>query len=377
MRLFFVVLLFLIPHLLVGNTIQRERSGLWVVRYAVITKSDIDKLLATAIDLNVSDIFFQIRALGHAYYNSKWEPRATKIEGNFDPLSYVIKKSASSGIRIHAWVNMFYVWAGDQFPNAKNHIVNRHSDYVLRNDKFPEYQSLKREGHEGYFLDPKVIAVQDDLLNIVREIAGSYDLAGIHLDYYRYPSLTYSFTPSSRTIYMLNSIYDPLKIYQSSQSYSEQRGYEVFLHADREYRKSLTDVLSNYLAIITKTVKKLQPDLEVSVAVKPDPVQAKHRYFQDWLSWLRNDICDFVVLMNYRTEWHDFDSVLKQLSDRNMKEKIIVGISTYNQNVDAVLKRLQAVREAEFTGYSLFSYNHLFENKSYLIKLQRQIMARR
>jgi uncharacterized lipoprotein YddW (UPF0748 family) len=377
MRLFFVVLLYLIPHFLVGNTIQNERSGLWVVRYAVTTKSDIDKILSTAIELNISDIFFQIRSLGYTYYNSKWEPKTTNIKGDFDPLEYVIKKSASTGIRIHAWVNMFYVWAGDQLPDEKNHIINRDSDYVLRNDQFPDYKSLKREGHEGFFLDPKVNTVKNDLLNILREIAGSYDLAGIHLDYFRYPSLAYSFTPASRTIHMFNSIYDPWEIYKSSKIYSEQRGYEVFLHADREYRKSLVDTLNNYLSVITRTVKKLQPDLELSVAVKPDPVQAKHRYFQDWLSWLRYDICDFVVLMNYRTEWLDFDSVLKQLNHRNVKEKIVVGISTYNQNVQAVLKRVEAIREEGFTGYSLFSYNHLIENKTYLLQLQRQIMARR
>ncbi|MCK4559473.1 MAG: family 10 glycosylhydrolase [Calditrichia bacterium] len=377
MRLFLVVLLYLIPHLLIGNTVHGERSALWVVRYAVTTKSDVDRILSTAIELNISDIFFQIRALGHTYYNSQWEPKAASVEDDFDPLEYVIKKSDHSGMRIHAWVNMFYVWAGDQFPENKSHILNKHSDYVLRDGDFPDYKSLKRQGHEGFFLDPKVAAVQDDLLNILREISEYYDLDGIHLDYYRYPSLAYSFTPASRTMYMMEDIYDPWIIYQSAQTYTEQRGYEVFLYADREYRKSLTGTLSNYLEVISKTIKNIQPDLELSVAVKPDPVIAKHRYFQDWLSWLRNDICDFVAIMNYRTDWQEFNSVLKQLNDRNLKEKIIVGISTYNQDVGAVLKRLKATRDGGFAGFSLFSYNYLHENKEYLMNLQRQIIARR
>ena len=377
MRLFLVVLLYLIPHLLIGNIVHGERSALWVVRYAVTTKSDVDRILSTAIELNISDIYFQIRALGYTYYNSQWEPKAASVEDDFDPLEYVTKKSNQSGIRIHAWVNMFYVWAGDQFPENKNHILNKHSDYVLRDGDFPDYKSLKRQGHEGFFLDPKVAAVQDDLLNILREISEYYDLDGIHLDYYRYPSLKYSFTPASRTIYMMQDIYDPWIIYQSAQAYTEQRGYEVFLYADREYRKSLTGTLSKYLELISKTIKNIQPDLELSVAVKPDPVIAKHRYFQDWLSWLRNDICDFIVIMNYRTDWQEFGSILKQLNDRNLKEKIIVGISTYNQDVEAVLKRLEATRDGGFAGFSLFSYNYLHENIEYLMSLQRQIIVRR
>jgi uncharacterized lipoprotein YddW (UPF0748 family) len=104
-------------------------------------------------------------------------------------------------------------------------------------------------------------------------------------------------------------------------------------------------------------------------------VEAKHRYFQDWVSWLKSNICDFVVLMNYRTEWSEFNSVLNQLKGRKLKEKIIVGISTYNQDVAAVLKRLEVTRNKGFSGFSLFSYNYLNENISYLQKLRRHIIA--
>jgi uncharacterized lipoprotein YddW (UPF0748 family) len=377
MRLFFVVLLYLIPHILIGNTVPNERSALWVVRYAVTTKSDVDKILSTAIELNITDIFFQIRALGYTYYNSQWEPKAKSINNDFDPLDYVIKKSVHTGIRIHAWVNMFYVWAGDRFPESKNHILHKRSDYVLRNSVYPDYKSLKQQGHEGYFLDPKIAEVQNDLLNILEEISECYDLTGIHLDYFRYPSIAYSFTPASRTMYMMRDVFDPWTIYESAQTYTESRGYEVFLYADKEYRKSLTETLSNYLSIISTTIKNIQPDLELSVAVKPDPVEAKHRYFQDWLSWLRNNYCDFVAIMNYRTDWREFDSVLKHLNNQNLNEKIIVGISTYNQDVGAVLKRLEATRNGRFAGFSLFSYNHLLENKEYLMNLQLKIIAGR
>jgi uncharacterized lipoprotein YddW (UPF0748 family) len=370
-----VVLLCLIPHLLIGNTVQNERSGLWVVRYAITTKAEIDRVLSTAIDLNITDIFFQIRALGYTYYNSQLEIKAESIEGDFDPLQYVIAKSAGSGIRIHAWINMFYVWAGDQFPLNTNHIINKHRRYVLRNDDFPKYLTLKQDGHEGFFLDPRVNIVQNELLGLIQEIAGAYDIAGIHLDYYRYPSLSYSFTPASRTQHMLTNIYDPWDIYESSQEYSKKRGFEVFLHADREYRKSLIGTLSRYLKTISDEMKHIKADLQLSVAVKPDPVEAKHRYFQDWLGWLKDNICDFVVLMNYRTKMSEFNAVLNQLREPKIKEKIIVGISTYNQEVKDVLKRLDATRKGEFSGFSLFSYNHLIENKSYLETLQRKIFA--
>ena len=377
MRLIFIILLYLFPQLLISKTIPQERSALWVVRYAVTTKSDIDRVISTAIDLNISDIFFQVRALGYTYYNSQWESKAKIIQNDFDPLEYVIKEAAPKGIRVHAWVNMFYVWAGDQYPEDKNHILYRRSDYVLRNNGYPDYKSLKEQGYEGYFLDPKIIAVQNDLLRLIIEISENYDVAGIHLDYFRYPGIAYSFTPASRTIYMMNKVYDPWSIYQSPENFIKDRGYQVFLYADKEYRYSLTETLSKYLKLISKTVKNIKPDLELSIAVKPDPVEAKHRYFQDWLEWLRRGFCDFVVIMNYRTDWQEFDFILKQLAIQNLNEQIMVGISTYNQNVDAVLKRLKAVKNERFVGYSLFSYNYLIENTEYLIKFQHQLFIGR
>lgn len=81
--------------------------------------------------------------------------------------------------------------------------------------------------------------------------------------------------------------------------------------------------------------------------------------------------------MNYRTEWHDFSLVLRQLDNQKLNQKIIVGISTYNQDVGAVLKRLDVTKKGGFAGFSLFSYNHLIENEKYLMNLKREIKAGR
>jgi hypothetical protein len=48
-----------------------------------------------------------------------------------------------------------------------------------------------------------------------------------------------------------------------------------------------------------------------------------------------------------------------------------MGISTYNQKVEDVLDRIDLVRAERFAGYSLFSYNHLIENKGYLARLMQ------
>jgi uncharacterized lipoprotein YddW (UPF0748 family) len=161
-------------------------------------------------------------------------------------------------------------------------------------------------------------------------------------------------------------------VYKSAESYTQNRGYQVFLNADKEYRRSLIETLTIYLSKINDSIKSIKPNLKISVAVKPDPVQAKHRYFQDWITWLREKACDFIVLMNYRTDWNEYYQILEQVREKGLEKEVIVGISTYNQNTKSVIKRLDSARRGGFAGFSLFSYNYLIKNKNYLgeIKLK-------
>jgi uncharacterized lipoprotein YddW (UPF0748 family) len=377
MRLLILILLYLIPLFSFGKAIHQERSALWVVRYALGTKTDVDKVISTANDLNISDIFVQVRARGEAFYDSRFESVSTVIKEPFDPLQYMIDQAGKTGVRVHAWVNMFFIWSGNDMPKDPEHLVNYRSEYILRNDGFPDYQSLRAQGCEGFFLDPRIPQIQLDLLNILQEIAERYNISGIHLDYFRYPGLTFSFTPASRTLFMMEYLYDPWLIYNSANQYSNERGYEVFLHADNEYRESLITTITLYLQTITHTIKEINPDLEISIAVKPDPVQAKYRFFQDWLTWLQKKLCDFVVIMNYRTNYEEFDLILRQLQDRQVPPVILVGISTYNQDETAVIRRLRAVKSSEFAGYALFSYNHLSEHKNYLNSIRKELNGRK
>ena len=57
------------------------------------------------------------------------------------------------------------------------------------------------------------------------------------------------------------------------------------------------------------------------------------------------------------------------IKEYNVDTKVMVGISTYNQNETAVRKRISYVQMENFYGFSLFSYNHMVKNKSYLYKL--------
>jgi uncharacterized lipoprotein YddW (UPF0748 family) len=363
------LLFFLTCSIILAQNYGPERRALWVVRDALDTPDKIEKIVNTAASAAISDIYVQIHALGRCYFLSDQHPRARFISADFDPLNLLVKKSEPYGIRVHAWVNMFYVWAGDQPPEEKNHPYNLFPRYILTGENPADYSRLKKSGIEGYFLDPQSAEIQKYLLNVLEEVVDKYVISGIHLDYFRYPDVEFSFTTDSRTNFRLGHFIDPLKLYRDPENFVNAYGYGVFQQADKEYRQFLRENLSGYLAEIKKSLSDRRADLELSVAVKPDPVEAKFRYFQDWQEWINRQNCDYVVPMNYRTDWDDFIAIVNQLADKPGREKIIMGISTFNQDETAVQKRLLAIQQAGFAGFALFSYNHLMNNMDYFYKL--------
>ena len=347
-----------------------EMRAFWVVRFALANEKDIETIVHTAYESGITDLFVQVRAIGQTYYKSILEQNAPALKENFDPLQKIIEKCRLYNIRVHAWVNMFYIWSGDHPPKNENHVFYKLNHHLLRIKTLPEYRDLRKEGIEGFYLNPENSEVQKYLLNLLLEIADKYEVAGIHLDYFRFPGVKYSFTPGSRTKFMMANYFDPLSVYLMQDDYVSRRGYEVFVQADKIYRKFLSSSLSSYLETIERTLKIKNNNLILSVAVKPDPVQAKHRYFQDWKSWLEKKICNFAVMMNYRTNLDEFTSVLNQVDEPQLKQRIIVGISTYNQDSEAVRSRIKFVKLGQFAGFSLFSYNHLVKNQGYLKNLK-------
>jgi len=368
MRLYTVVLIFIFQTISYSAE-KADKRGMWVVRYAMKDKYHINKIIDTAVNSNITDLYVQVRALGQTYYHSEKERPSDLFQPDIDPLQFIILKAKQHNIRIHAWINMFYIWSGNDLPKDTSHCYYLLSKHILRFNQESIYTELKKQGIEGYFLDPTASETQKYLLEIISEIVKKYEISGIHLDYFRYPNVRYSFTPANRTEYRIRNFIDPIAIYTESEKYADEKNIPFFRVADKNYRSYLIDKLNNYLSEIYTMVKYINPTCEISVAVKPDPVIAKYRYFQNWQYWLENNYCDYVLLMNYRTDLNEFSMILEQDVVTNLKSKIIVGISTYNQNENAVLERIKKTQSANYAGFTLFSYNHLADNRKYFNRL--------
>ena len=86
-------------------------KGLWVVRYSLTSPANVKKIAAEAQRAGVNHLFVQYYARGEAYYPSRLVPTADCVSREFDPLALMLKEGKARGIKIHASINVYFVWS--------------------------------------------------------------------------------------------------------------------------------------------------------------------------------------------------------------------------------------------------------------------------
>ena len=153
----------------VGKSPERCRSYLAKV---------VDNLRAAG----VTDVFFQIRAEGDAFYSSRFEPWSRYLTGvqgkapaeDWDPLKFMIETVHRRGMKLHAWLNPYRMNAAKGAPLAASHLYRKHPEW------FVAYNGL-------LYLDPGLPQSREWIRRIVKDVLTRYDVDGVHFDDYFYP----------------------------------------------------------------------------------------------------------------------------------------------------------------------------------------------
>ena len=121
----------------------------------------------------------------------------------FDPLQYILKKVKNKNIKIHAWMNVYYLWSSHQKPSQNDHLLLNHPEWL--DNKTPDFMDVfsmlnlmeknKKINGEGFYLAPTHPEVDAHLQNVVTELLQNYQLDGIHFDYIRYHAFGWGMNP--------------------------------------------------------------------------------------------------------------------------------------------------------------------------------------
>lgn len=145
-------------------------------------KEEYIKLLDEMQDMGLNAVFVQVRPTADAFYPSKLVPWSIYLTGTagkdpgYDPLAFLIEETHRRGMEFHAWFNPFRASMNadiSKLPN--NHVVHQHPDWIV---KFAD----------KLYINPGIPEARQHIINAIMEVVNGYDIDGVHLDDYFYPS---------------------------------------------------------------------------------------------------------------------------------------------------------------------------------------------
>jgi len=341
----------------------QELRALWVVRDALTGPRAIEQMIDFAVQARFHLLFVQVRGRGELYYPSNLEPPADDLEfplSEFDPLDYVVVLAKAAGISVHAWINVYYVWSDPNRTPPPEHVVSKHPDWLLSDGSGAPMSARdvrwwQSDGVEGYYLSPCRPEVRAHTAALVSELVARYPIDGVHLDYVRYPSRNFGLDPGERTAFALRWGVDPAALAASRDGSPLEADARVFLDSlSVSWRASEVDSL-------VAAVRTAAPGRAVSAAVAADPQEALREKGQDWVGWLRRGLVDFVVPMAYNDTPAEISQRVRVLHNTVGDDRFLMGVALHDNRYLYLPRLVAALREADVTGISVFSYNVLAE----------------
>ena len=368
--------------------------GLWVLAEGsqrVLDAPDrVALLLADARALGVTDLFVQVHRGGRAWFASRYADTTPFVagraaSGGADPLAALIDRATAQGLRVHAWVNVLNLASNAQAPIlvalGRDAAIVDHKGRSLLD--YPEYEVPQpdrryyRMGTPAIWLDPATPGVAERLAATFGELAARYPkLAGIHLDYVRYPDAL-PFTPGSRFGVGLAFGYGA----KSRERFQRETGLVAPFHSDIANAEAWDawrrEQISALVARISAAVRAARPGIAVSAAVIPEPERALTVDFQDWRAWLDAGWLDFAVPMLYARDPQRFRYGLETLRAAGAKRRLWIGVGAWLHASDpsGAVAQLAQLAKPPRLGSVLFSWDALRENPALLSALATAELA--
>ncbi len=244
-------------------------------------KDSADSMLKNVKELGFNAIFFQVRPSGDAFYSSDifpWSKFLTGTQGvapddGFDPLSYIVAEAHKEDISVHAWINPYRITASKEDSLSENSIAKKHPHLV------------KEDTDGKLYLDPGHPDSRRLVLDGIQEILENYDVDGIHMDDYFYPSPSF---PDNETFLMYGGDFLDIGDWRRNNTYLLVKEIkEAIDHSSRDvlFSVSPSGIWAN---------KSSHAD-----GSNTSGKQAYYDHYADTRLWVKEDLVDIIIPQLY------------------------------------------------------------------------------
>lgn len=357
---------------------KTERTvGVWIslfeMRSVGLSKDEFsdkfDKMFQNIKSIGGTDVLCHIRPNGDAYYKSKYFPFSAGLTGtegkdpDFDPLEILIELSHEKGLKFHAWVNPYRASSSikDISSLAENHPARVWlTDKDKRNDG--NVKIINHETTKTVYFNPARLEVQKLILDGIREIATNYDIDGIHMDDYFYPTTEPSF---------------------DKEDYDEYcRSAEPPLSLDNWRRTNIDSLISSAYRICKQNgvLFGISPSAHISTDGTDKNYTEQYADIKKWLS--SAGFADYIAPQlyfgyEYPLDEFKFSNLLNQWLSmkRDKSVKLFIGLANYKigdrdadslewtENDDIIARQTADCFDNGADGVFLYSYTAIFSDK--------------
>jgi uncharacterized lipoprotein YddW (UPF0748 family) len=331
----------------------REVRAVWVTRWDYKTEEDVRNAVRWASALGFNRIFFQVRGRADAFYRSTLEPWGEELGGRdpgFDPLRVALDEARARGVDLDAWINVMPGWKGSRSPRNPQHILHRHPDWFLVDQRGERHL---KSANEYTILNPCLPEVRAYLEKVVQDIAGRYPVGGIHLDYVRFigrggkAGHDFPYDPRSLALF---------KRYSGGAPFDRRGAW------DKWRRLAINTVLHR----LAKAARTSRPGCRVSVAAIQDFNRARDGLFQDVVTWQKEGWVDEVYPMTYVRSPSAFAGKVRAVLGHGLEGNVFPGVGAYlHTTVEETVRQIEVTRAVGTRGFAVFAFANLFPSPSH------------
>ena len=315
-------------------------------------RTKISDMFDVCISRGINTVFLQVRPCADSFYDSSifpWSYYLTGEQGkavSYDPLGICVEEAHERNLSVHAWINPFRIAFSDDISKlSDNHpamkwIAKKTNDVVFVNG--------------GIYFSPASVDVQKLVLDGVREIIKNYDVDGIHIDDYFYPSVEAEVDSAFYKKYTAGG-------------------------GDMSLKEWRLNTISAFVSQMYNVVKSENKECVFSVSPAGNIQNNYNEQYADVKLWCsQKGYADWIIPQLYYGFENDilpFDTALEEWTEihTNSEIKMIYGIAAYKVNdsdeewvagrgmIDKQIKLIKDSGSAH--GVAFFSYSSLVDEK--------------
>lgn len=351
-----------------------RRGGLaaWVVRDRLTSPEAVAAVVQEAREAGIDTLVVQVRGRGDAYYKTCLAPRAEALASappDFDPLAEVLKKA--KGLRVIAWLNVYFVWSGDKFPRDDAHVFWSDEDWILEDrdgrevwDYSPRERALG--WLEGIYVDPASPKYRAYFADLAAEVAAKYSVDGIHLDFVRYPGSGYGKGGPLGEEFENTWGFDPRWIPEELETPSpfsllagtSSPSTRALATASFLWKDLRAGQVTQLVRAVRRKLRAGRRKVELSAAVFPRPGDAYSDKGQDWLTWASQGLVEALYPMAYFGGAERVGAQLREMGEvlksRAPRVRLWAGLGGYIKDPDQIGREARSAWSAGCRGVCLF-----------------------